>query len=185
MQSGEALGAIAEPSTLELLERLSSDERPEVAETCQIASRRVRWVLENGDKAEELVRCAAELRAEAAWLPAASRTFSLHTAAALCASYLPSALHCRFRRLHVLSPPSPPSPRRPLPAVRLQGNMKDNPFESVDPAPAARKPSKEQVPEFERQLLDTALPLFERYKAMFSLRNNRSRAAILVRGGCG
>lgn len=56
LQSGEALGAIAEPSTLELLERLSSDERPEVAETCQIASRRVRWVLENGDKAEELVR---------------------------------------------------------------------------------------------------------------------------------
>lgn len=69
----------------------------------------------------------------------------------------------------------------PASYLPLQGNMKDNPFESVDPAPAARKPSKEQVPEFERQLLDTTLPLFERYKAMFSLRNNRSRAAILVR----
>jgi deoxyhypusine monooxygenase len=50
----------------------------------------------------------------------------------------------------------------------------------VDPAPAAKKPTKEQVPEFERQLLDQSLPLFERYKAMFSLRNNRSRAAVLV-----
>jgi len=62
----------------------------------------------------------------------------------------------------------------------LQGNLTDNPFESVDPAPAAKKPTKEQVPEFERQLLDQSLPLFERYKAMFSLRNNRSRAAVLV-----
>lgn len=113
-ESGEALGAIADPSTLELLEKHCNDERPEVAETCQIASRRVRWVLEHGDKAEEA------------------------------------------------------------------GNMNDNPFESVDPAPAEKKPSKEQVPVYAAQLLDQSLPLFERYKAMFSLRNNRSKAAVLA-----
>jgi hypothetical protein len=56
LQSGEALGAIADPATLEILEKYSHDERPEVAETCQIASRRVRWAMEHGDKAEAAVR---------------------------------------------------------------------------------------------------------------------------------
>jgi deoxyhypusine monooxygenase len=58
LQSGEALGAIADPATLEVLEEYSHDERPEVAETCQIASRRVRWAMEHGDKAETAVRAA-------------------------------------------------------------------------------------------------------------------------------
>jgi deoxyhypusine monooxygenase len=113
-ESGEALGAIADPSTLPLLEKFADDARPEVAETCQIASRRVKWVIDHGDKAGEA------------------------------------------------------------------GNMADNPFESVDPAPAEKKPSKEQVPVYAAQLLDQSLPLFERYKAMFSLRNNRSKAAVLA-----
>lgn len=115
VQAGEALGAIADPESLPVLERLSSDERPEVAETCQIARDRVRWVMEHGEGAE------------------------------------------------------------------ADGHLKDNPYESVDPAPATKKPSKDEIPLFQAQLMDASLPLFERYRAMFSLRNNRSRAAVLVR----
>ncbi len=55
-----------------------------------------------------------------------------------------------------------------------------NPYESVDPAPAKRVITAAEVPAFAAQLLDQALPLFERYKAMFSLRNAGSKAAVLA-----
>jgi len=54
-----------------------------------------------------------------------------------------------------------------------------NPFDSVDPAPSAEKAAaKGDVPALAARLLDAALPLFERYSAMFSLRNAGSRAAV-------
>lgn len=120
-ESGEALGAIADPSSLEALEKFSKDERPEVAETCQIAADRVRWVI---------AHCASGGNADS--------------------------------------------------AVKEAGNLDDNPFESVDPAPADKKPATKDVPLYESRLLDPALPLFDRYKAMFSLRNNGSKAAVLA-----
>ncbi|XP_062608322.1 deoxyhypusine hydroxylase-like [Saccostrea cucullata] len=43
-----------------------------------------------------------------------------------------------------------------------------NPYKSVDPAPST---SKMEVTELENILLDESLPLFQRYRAMFSLRN--------------
>ncbi|KAK3697555.1 deoxyhypusine hydroxylase [Vermiconidia calcicola] len=50
--------------------------------------------------------------------------------------------------------------------------LKQSDFASIDPAPpladAAKKPS---IPELERTLLDTTLPLFQRYRAMFALRD--------------
>ena len=58
--------------------------------------------------------------------------------------------------------------------------MRDNPYESIDPAPSAKKPKKDELPAIQAQLTDQALPLFERYKAMFSLRNNGSKAAVLA-----
>lgn len=42
--SGEALGAIGEPTVIPLLEKYSKDPVPEVAETCELAlSRPVNW----------------------------------------------------------------------------------------------------------------------------------------------
>ena len=55
-----------------------------------------------------------------------------------------------------------------------------NPYHSVDPAPAKRVITPAEVPAFAAQLLDASLPLFERYKAMFSLRNAGSKAAVLA-----
>merc|ERR1712106_958274 len=55
------------------------------------------------------------------------------------------------------------------------GAGEENQYGSVDPAP----PSKEKDPEKLRGiLLDESLPLFERYKAMFSLRNKADEASI-------
>lgn len=116
-EAGEALGAIADPESLAVLDEHSTDVRPEVAETCQIAAQRVRWAIARAAGATD---------------------------------------DC---------------------------NLRDNPFHSIDPAPSARKPAREDVPVFRSQLLDASLPLFERYKAMFSLRNNGSKAAVLVRWG--
>ncbi|XP_040273686.1 deoxyhypusine hydroxylase [Bufo bufo] len=53
----------------------------------------------------------------------------------------------------------------------------DNPFLSVDPAP----PSEERdVPSLRAILLNDNLPLFERYRAMFALRNIGGNEAVLA-----
>ncbi|RAL10627.1 deoxyhypusine monooxygenase [Aspergillus homomorphus CBS 101889] len=55
---------------------------------------------------------------------------------------------------------------------RKAEKLKPSDFTSIDPAPplpmATEKPS---IPELEKTLLDTKLPLFQRYRAMFALRD--------------
>eukprot|EP01147_Barroeca_monosierra_P008042 gene8042-747_t len=53
----------------------------------------------------------------------------------------------------------------------------DKHFLSVDPAPPAEGQS---VPELRSTLLDTSKPLFERYRALFALRNNGTEDAVLA-----
>lgn len=55
----------------------------------------------------------------------------------------------------------------------------ENPYCSVDPAPPA---ARQSVPELRLTLLNESLPLFERYRAMFALRNNGSAEAVLALG---
>ncbi|XP_077439920.1 deoxyhypusine hydroxylase [Vanacampus margaritifer] len=109
-EAGEALGAIGDTSVLDLLKAYSQDPVIEVAETCQLAVRRLEW-LESGD--------------------------------------------------------------------REAGDVDGNPYSSVDPAPPA---ARRNVPELRAALLDESLPLFERYRAMFALRNVGSRDAVLALG---
>ncbi|KAI1891605.1 hypothetical protein AGOR_G00145510 [Albula goreensis] len=110
-EAGEALGAIGNPKVLDLLKRYSEDPVVEVAETCQLAVRRLEWLSGGGDGGQE----------EAA----------------------------------------------------------GNPYMSVDPAPPAPKNS---VQELRAQLLSESLPLFERYRAMFALRNLGTEEAVLALG---
>lgn len=58
-------------------------------------------------------------------------------------------------------------------------NTNGNPYCSVDPAPPAVKKS---VAELRLSLLNETLPLFERYRAMFALRNLGSEEAVLALG---
>jgi deoxyhypusine monooxygenase len=113
-ECGEALGAIADSSSLPVLEKFSHSHQIEISETCQIAHKRVLWMIENASS-EQAKEC-----------------------------------------------------------------MGENPFESIDPAPSAKKPSKDELSGIANNLLDQSLPLFDRYKAMFSLRSNGSKAAVLA-----
>lgn len=58
-------------------------------------------------------------------------------------------------------------------------SLAENPYCSVDPAPPAARRS---VPELRLALLNESLPLFDRYRAMFALRNHGSEEAVLALG---
>lgn len=51
-------------------------------------------------------------------------------------------------------------------------------FGSVDPAPAMK--TTKSVEELQKQLMDTSLDLYHRYKAMFTLRNRGNKEAVLA-----
>ncbi|NXJ05784.1 DOHH hydroxylase, partial [Odontophorus gujanensis] len=104
-EAGEALGAIGDPEVLDVLRHYSEDPVVEVAETCQLAVRRLEWLQEHGEE------------------PGTS------------------------------------------------------PYHSVDPAPPAEETD---VATLREALLDESRPLFDRYRAMFALRNLGGRAAVLA-----
>ncbi|XP_037624972.1 deoxyhypusine hydroxylase [Sebastes umbrosus] len=112
-EAGEALGAIGDPVVLDLLKEYSQDPVIEVAETCQLAVRRLEWLQTGGEKQLD------------------------------------------------------------------DGSTDKNPYCSVDPAPPAVRRS---VSELRSILLDEKLPLFERYRAMFALRNLGDEEAVLALG---
>lgn len=58
-------------------------------------------------------------------------------------------------------------------------NTDKNPYCSVDPAPPA---VRSNVTELRTILLDESLPLFDRYRAMFALRNLGTEEAVLALG---
>uniref|UniRef100_A0A8D0HJ27 Deoxyhypusine hydroxylase n=1 Tax=Sphenodon punctatus TaxID=8508 RepID=A0A8D0HJ27_SPHPU len=104
-EAGEALGAIGNPDVLDVLKHYSDDPVIEVAETCQLAVKRLEWLQKNK---------------------------------------------------------SDPGP---------------GPYLSVDPAPPAEG---RDVPTLREALLDESRPLFDRYRAMFALRNLGGEAAVLA-----
>ncbi|XP_069505551.1 deoxyhypusine hydroxylase [Ambystoma mexicanum] len=104
-EAGEALGAIGSPESLDLLKEYAKDPVIEVAETCQLAVKRIQWLQKNKD------------------------------------------------------------------------NPDVNPYQSVDPAPPLEE---KDVVKLRESLLDESLPLFDRYRAMFSLRNLGGKAAVLA-----
>jgi len=66
----------------------------------------------------------------------------------------------------------------------LEGKQQDveiissNPYLSVDPAPPTCE--TDSVTELKRRLLDESLPLYDRYRAMFALRNKGGDEAVLA-----
>ncbi|TKA33557.1 Deoxyhypusine hydroxylase [Salinomyces thailandicus] len=56
--------------------------------------------------------------------------------------------------------------------ARKAEKLKQSDFASIDPAPPlAESAATPAIPELEKTLLDTSLPLFKRYRAMFALRD--------------
>ncbi|XP_067872478.1 deoxyhypusine hydroxylase isoform X2 [Heterodontus francisci] len=105
-EAGEALGAIGKPEVLEILRHYSHDPAIEVAETCQLAVKRIEWLQNNKDQSE--------------------------------------SQYC-----------------------------------SIDPAPPA---VEKDIKKLREVLLNESLPLFDRYRAMFALRNIGSEEAVLALG---
>ena len=109
-EAGEALGAIGDLSVLPLLRKHAQDPVKEVADTCDLAIKRLEYI-QSGKADEE------------------------------------------------------------------KDKLTKNPYESVDPAPPLEE---KDVGKLEAILLDESLPLFERYRAMFSLRNLGTDDSILA-----
>ncbi|KAF2723799.1 ARM repeat-containing protein [Polychaeton citri CBS 116435] len=55
--------------------------------------------------------------------------------------------------------------------ARKAERLNQSDFASIDPAPPAEVAAAPSIPELEATLLDTKLPLFKRYRAMFALRD--------------
>nr|NVI76180.1 nero [Cucujiformia] len=108
-EAAEALGAIGSAESLDIIEKFRKDPVAEVAETCELALARIKW-LQNPDNKE---------------------------------------------------------------------NCSKNPYNSVDPTPPA---DTEKLEILRSTLLDEDESLFERYRAMFSLRNLQSKAAVETLG---
>lgn len=106
-EAGEALGAIGDLQSRAVLQKYATSPVPEIAETCQIALDRLRW-LESKEQTEG-----------------------------------------------------------------------QNPYCSVDPAPPTVSASLSTA-ELKSQLLDASLPMFNRYRALFSLRNCGDSASVEV-----
>ncbi|XP_033214330.1 deoxyhypusine hydroxylase [Belonocnema kinseyi] len=107
-EAGEALGAIGDPTSIPILEEYCKDPLPEVAETCELALHRLKWLKDPKSTTE---------------------------------------------------------------------NLSDNPYASVDPAPPCETKS---VEELKNTLLDENETLFNRYRAMFALRNMRTKTSTLA-----
>ncbi|XP_071558697.1 deoxyhypusine hydroxylase [Temnothorax nylanderi] len=106
-EAGEALGAIGDSSVIPLLEKYRKDPVPEVAETCELALNRLRWLESNSDAK----------------------------------------------------------------------NLQKNAYSTIDPAPPAKTTD---VSVLKGILLDEGKSLFDRYRAMFSLRNLGTTESILA-----
>jgi len=106
-EAGEALGAIGESSVIPLLEKYSKDPVPEVAETCELALKRLTWLESSGNTVD----------------------------------------------------------------------LKKNPYSTIDPAPPVEITDVDVLSDI---LLDESKSLFDRYRAMFSLRNLGTTESIIA-----
>lgn len=79
----------------------------------------------------------------------------------------------------------------PQKAEKATGREKGNPFHSIDPAPAVllSEDNKEledgkmeqlSIPQLQKRLMDNSLPLYERYRAMFGLRNANNEDGVVA-----
>ncbi|XP_011497867.1 PREDICTED: deoxyhypusine hydroxylase [Ceratosolen solmsi marchali] len=105
-EAGEALGAIGNNCVIPILNEYSKESIVEVAETCELALNRLRWLNDTKIKDEDLL---------------------------------------------------------------------ENPFASVDPAPPAQLKDIQMLTDV---LLNENIPLFDRYRAMFSLRNLQTKESV-------
>mmetsp|Transcript_2469 Transcript_2469/g.4779 ORF Transcript_2469/g.4779 Transcript_2469/m.4779 type:complete len:353 (+) Transcript_2469:113-1171(+) len=140
-ESAEALAAIGDVSsteTLDILEEFCGDPRSEVSETCGIAAKRVRWLMDH--KKPEAER---ETEAKSSTKVTTDET------------------------------------QADVSRAEKTDDAESPEFDSIDPAPPSEDLKPFPTKDLIEMLLNTELELFQRYQAMFALRNRGGDEAVL------
>ncbi|GBG87893.1 hypothetical protein CBR_g46193 [Chara braunii] len=134
-EAAEALGAIGQPECLPILRTFAEDSSKEVAETCQLALKRIEWreKCKNGGKK-----------------------------------------NCQSGGQQ--SPGPQDHDHEEQESESAAAGVERSPFLSVDPTPPA--PDSLSTEELVSLLLDSSKDMFDRYRAMFRLRNRATPEAI-------
>ena len=157
-EAAEALGAIGEPESIELLRKYASDPAQEVADTCSLAVARL-----EAQVFQDKGVCGCERRPqELLRLEQSQLSQQSSNQASELQSEGQSTLQLNASSASVTCTSEPTG------AVTEHEAGSNNLFVTVDPAPAARAAP---LAELRARLLDRGLPLFERYRAMFALRD--------------
>ena len=158
-EAAEALGAIEAPESLEILSRHAADSASEVSETCLLALNQLNYQIAKGV-------CGCERR------PQEALRLEADAAAATASDPLPGtastggvAAADEESKDATSAAKGQPAPQPPAPT-----------YTYVSPAPAAKAAP---VATLRHQLLDGSAPLFERYRALFALRD-----AVPAEGSC-
>ena len=158
-EAAEALGAIEAPESLDLLARHASDGASEVSDTCGLALAQLNYKIAKGACGCER-RPQEALRLEVA-AAAAAAADGADRGDGVDENVEPAA--CEWR----------PAPLSAEPTSA---------YTYVSPAPAAKAAP---VATLRAQLLDRAQPLFERYRALFALRDAVPReGSVAIRALC-
>jgi len=149
-EAAEALGAIEAPESLSVLAKHAADDASEVSETCGLALALLNYKIDKG-------ACGCERRPQEALRKEAQAAATAAPEAAEAAGGGPAAADADADASSAACPwqPAPPEPTAPT-------------YTYVSPAPAAEAAP---LPELRARLLDRGAPLFERYRALFALRD--------------
>ena len=149
-EAAEALGAINDPDSVELLRVHATDPAPEVADTCNLALARLEYHISKG-------MCACEKRPQHVL-----RLEQQHREQQQPPEE--GAQEMQQQQQQQQHEPEPES----APAAAAEPHLQVGGFVSVDPAPAAPAAPTRML---KAQLINQSLPLFERYRALFALRD--------------
>lgn len=145
------MGAIGCDEALPVLRKYLSHPNPAIRETCEIALDKV--VFDNSDEGKKQADKCVSLRSPLPRVDTRSKVLTVTS-------------HWRNSQYPCIDP-APAATHSPLVASAHSAAL----------APAAADLS---IPELEAQLMNTKLSLFERYRAMFALRNIGDREAVLA-----
>jgi deoxyhypusine monooxygenase len=136
-EAGEALGAIGDPSSMDILLKFSNDSNRVISETCQLSIERIRALL-NSEHPDHAALKDNRIRVDAL--------------------------------------------QEPFDSDQGHSESPIIPFASIDPTPA--ETTIGTIEELTNRLIDPKSSLYDRYKAMFALRNiNSSESALALAKG--
>lgn len=155
------MGAIGTPECFDLLRDFQNDPCLEVAQTCQLALQRIQYYADaNKHPTENGLGAEADAGIDSCVQVSTSEPLSRASESVL-EGQPPCSKACA-----------------PSAAGLENGGPGDSgsPYLSVDPAPAA--PVSTPTPELRGLLLDEDAPIFQRYTALFALRNKGGREEV-------